>query len=373
LTDILESNEDLVRIAGRWFPRSLLVDVNAGHLNLAEAVLEMENGGPLTTPAFLEQIELPTDVNSKLVEFSLNLALQEDDRFDEVGPAGETLWFLKRLEPDSVKEPPLELGAPQFTLDEAAVQPYLQQMGAYICDELEPEMCPSDEEDETDPGEVTISLIYPHWHAGTLPLSSALKKLFPTAHEAPRVQFNFIDADTNQSFQGWVVRPFKYVFGLHDWYKKNGVIPGSLVHVRRGPNPGEVIVRVDHRKQSREWLRTILVGTDGGIVFAMLKQTISTSSDDRSTIFIPEVELIEKLWSQPNRNKVPLELLLKNLIRELAKLNSQGNVHLEELYSATNILRRCPPGVILSVLINVPWVKHLGDLYFRLNENMDEE
>jgi hypothetical protein len=72
----LKSVTDFVRIAGRWFPRALLVDINIGHLNLAEAVLDMAGGGPLPTSALLEQIELPVDVNPKLLEFSLDLALQ---------------------------------------------------------------------------------------------------------------------------------------------------------------------------------------------------------------------------------------------------------------------------------------------------------
>ena len=97
LSEELESNPDLVRIAGRWFPRALLVDVNEGHLNLAEAVLDMAGGGPMTTASLLEQVDLPTDVNSKLTEFSFNLSLQEDGRFDEVGPSGEVLWFLRRF------------------------------------------------------------------------------------------------------------------------------------------------------------------------------------------------------------------------------------------------------------------------------------
>ena len=37
----LEFNPDFVKIAGRWFPRALLIDVNTGHLNLAEAILDM--------------------------------------------------------------------------------------------------------------------------------------------------------------------------------------------------------------------------------------------------------------------------------------------------------------------------------------------
>ena len=31
-------------------------------------------------------------INPKLAEFSLNYALQDDDAFDEVGPAGQVLW-----------------------------------------------------------------------------------------------------------------------------------------------------------------------------------------------------------------------------------------------------------------------------------------
>jgi len=93
LNDYLESNDDLIQIAGKWFPRALFVDIGPGYLNLAEAVLEVEEGGPLTTNAILGQIEFPTDVNSKLTEFSFNFALQEDPRFDEVGPAGEHSGF----------------------------------------------------------------------------------------------------------------------------------------------------------------------------------------------------------------------------------------------------------------------------------------
>src|SRR4030042_581195 len=113
LTDILEedlaTNPDFVRLAGRWFPRAILVDTNVGHLNLAEAVLDEAGGGPLTTNTLLEQLELAPEVNPKLVHFSLDLALEEDARFDEVGPAGDVLWFLKRLEPPEVLEPPLPL------------------------------------------------------------------------------------------------------------------------------------------------------------------------------------------------------------------------------------------------------------------------
>ena len=106
LEEAFAEDDGLVRIAGRWFPHALLVDVNQGHLNLAEAVLDMAGGEPLPTLSLLKDVELPEGVNPKLAEFSLNLALQEDGRFDEVGPAGEVLWCLQRLEPENVREVP---------------------------------------------------------------------------------------------------------------------------------------------------------------------------------------------------------------------------------------------------------------------------
>ena len=69
------ADDELVRIAGRWFPRALLVDVNVGHLNLAEAVLDMAGGEPLPTSALLKDVALPEGINPKLAEFSLKPCL----------------------------------------------------------------------------------------------------------------------------------------------------------------------------------------------------------------------------------------------------------------------------------------------------------
>lgn len=68
-TDLVK-NQEFVRIAGKWFPRALLVDINAGHLNIAEAILDMAGGGPLPTKTLLEQVGLTSNTNSNLVEFS---------------------------------------------------------------------------------------------------------------------------------------------------------------------------------------------------------------------------------------------------------------------------------------------------------------
>lgn len=89
----LSANPDIARLAGRWFPRALLATVNIGNLNLAEAVLDVAGGGPLPTDVLLKDAGLPTNINPRLQAFSLHYSLQEDQRFDEVGPAGQVLWY----------------------------------------------------------------------------------------------------------------------------------------------------------------------------------------------------------------------------------------------------------------------------------------
>ena len=363
LEDSLIGNSDFVRIAGRWFPRALLIDINVGHLNIAEAVLDMAGGGPLPTTALLEQIELASDVNPKLLEFSLDLALQEDPRFDEVGPAGDTLWYLRRLEPSDVLNTPSYLSYQEIDYDRSILTPAMLDVEQMLDDELSPSQGKFPRLEQ-----VEVRLIYPHWRSGTLPLSIRTRHLFPTAYEAPRVRFMLVDGDTKETFPGWVVREKRYVHGLQEWYETHGVIPGSIIKVRKGQQPGQVVVQVDNRRPSRDWIRTLLVGSDGGTVFAMLKQTISSPVDDRMAIAIPDKKALDPIWQTQLKDQPPFEKVVVSTVRELARLNPQSHVHITELYSAINVTRRCPPGPILALLASRPWFIHVGDLHYRLSD-----
>jgi hypothetical protein len=361
LEEAFQANDDLVRIAGRWFPRALLVDVNIGHLNLAEAVLDMSGGEPLPTAALLKDVALPEGVHPKLAEFSLNYALQEDNRFDEVGPAGQVLWSLRRLEPKGVREIPLYLRYTGIAYDRNALSPQMISLEKQLDDELSH----VDAGGSTDAKEVTVSLIFPHLRAGTLPLSARVKPLFPTAYESPRVRFTLVDGRTKQRMPGWVVREHGYVYGLRDWYKANDLIAGSLIHIRRGENMGEVIIEAQAYR-AKDWVRTAIIGADGGIVFAMLKQSISAAFNDRMVFAIPSPDAVDQLWVQDQKR--PFEQLVVSMIRELSKLTPQGHVHAQELYSAINIVRRVPPAPLFAMLASKPEITHVGDLHFRLND-----
>jgi hypothetical protein len=267
----------------------------------------------------------------------LNFALQEDGRFDEVGPSGEVLWFLRRLEPDDVKNTPLWLKYSPINFDAKRIEAIRKTLMDKIADELEVD---DTSETTTSQREVAISLSY---------------------------------GETQRKFPGWVVREKRYVFGLKEWFTSLGLIPGSLIFIQPGKTSGEVVIRVEKRRSTREWIRTALVGTDGGVVFALLKQVVTAVYDERMAIVVPDVNALDQVWENTLKQRVPLEKTILSVMRELAKLTPQGNVHAQELYAAVNTIRRCPPSPMLSLLLEDNRANYLGDLYFRLNETLPEE
>ena len=365
LEEKLDENKDLIRIGAEWFAKSLLIDFNVGHLNLAEAVLDMHNGGPLPVSTLLEHIEIETDDTPELIAFSLNYALQEDPRFDEVGPSGEVQWFLNRLEPQPVREIPVELAYTPIEYDRSVLDEDMIRSEQLIDDELVP-LSPDQRKDKAK--EVAVVLNYPHWRIGSIPLTSNTRPIFPTALETQRVKFKLIDAK-GQEISAWVVRPFSYVYGLREWYEEMELMPGSIIKIKPGKEQGEVLIQPEKKRSNREWIRTLLIGADGGIVFAMLKQTITADFNERMAIAIPSTEVLDELWQKQAHNPRPLKNVIVNIMRELAKLNPQGHVHSVELYAGLNCIRRCPPGLLFSTLASNPEFTAVGDLYYRLSEH----
>jgi hypothetical protein len=362
LEKYLESDSDFVRLAGKWFPRDLLVEVNIGHLNLAEAVLDVAGGGPLPTEALLGDLELPEEITSQLRVFSLNYALQEDERFDEVGPAGEVLWFLRRMEPEGVQ----------------AIPPYLQhQPVAYDPSLLTSEMLALEQEldDEwsdlptrsEETGPVTIVLTYPHWKSGTLSLSSQLKRVFPTGR-THRIRLAIVDGEMGDEMPAWVVREGRYVYGLGEWYKTNSIPVGAYLELARGKKPGTIVIQRRGRRPRREWVRVALP-IEGRLTFEMHKKLIGCSYDERMIVTEDDPKAMEAVWDHVHRRGLSLAQLIAELFPELAKLSPQGTVHAATLYSAVNVSMRTPPGPMLAELVESGTYSPVGDNYWVLRSS----
>jgi hypothetical protein len=324
----------------------------------------MYQGGPLAVDALLKEIDVHTDDPPELVRFSLNYALQEDPRFDEVGPSGVVQWFLNRLEPDFVRERPIQLTPTPADYDQMVLSEEMIKAELRIDDEL----TEFAEDVQPKTKEVSIVLNYPHWRIGSIPITSSTQPFFPTAIESPRVKFKVINLQGDE-ISAWVVRPYSYVYGLKKYYEEMELMPGSIITIRKGNQPGEVIIQPKKKRSNREWIRTLLIGADGGVVFAMLKQTITADFNERMAIAVPSTEVLDELWQKRAKNPHPLKKVMVTTMKELAKLNPQGHVHGIELYAAVNCIQRFAPGAIFAMLASDPDFIAVGDLYFRLGES----
>jgi len=356
----LESEPDFVRLAGKWFRRDLLVEVHVGHLNLAEAVLDMAEGGPLPTEALLGDLELPEEITAQLRIFSLNYALQEDKRFDEVGPAGEVIWFLHRLEPERVQSVPIYLQYQPIEYNPALLTSEMLALEQELDDEWSNLSSPSKA-----PEPVTIVLTYPHWKSGTLPLTSRLTHVFPTGR-TQRIRFTFVDGETGAEMPGWVVREGNYVYGLEEWYKTYDIPAGAYLELARGEEPGTVIIRRRGRRPRREWVRVVL-SVEGRPAFEMRKKLIACEYDELMIVTEEYPGAMDIVWTRTREQELLLSQLIVGFFPELAKLSPQGTVHAATLYSAVNTTIRTPPGPLLAELVASGMYAPVGDNYWVLH------
>ena len=82
-------------------------------------------------------------------------------------------------------------------------------------------------------------------------------------------------------------------------------------------------------------------------------------------IVVTDSDALDEIWDKKIYQKEPIEKTALRIMRELSKLNPQGQVHAQELYASINVVRRCPPSLVLHHLLKAPTVEYLGDLYFR--------
>ncbi|MEJ5200268.1 MAG: hypothetical protein WHX53_15220, partial [Anaerolineae bacterium] len=214
----LAGNNDFACFEDRWMLRGLLADIHIGHLNIAEAAIEMRNA-PVETAALLADLDLPTEIKPEILTFSLNSALASDSRFDQVGPGEKRCWFLRRLEPPEALEVPVALRYTPIPFDHQRVPGELLQIEWELDDEWSEEL-PAEISARADLSMTTILLTYPHLVSGTLPLNKHSRPFFPRGH-GERTVVTLIDGRWGQRFTGWVVHAGRYVAGLRAWFEQH--------------------------------------------------------------------------------------------------------------------------------------------------------
>lgn len=93
LRERLTRDSEWRSLGDRWILRALLPEVNAGHLNLAEAII-MLAGEAVTIDHILAELDLPKSTPAETRALAVEAALEADDRFRNVGAFESPLWAL---------------------------------------------------------------------------------------------------------------------------------------------------------------------------------------------------------------------------------------------------------------------------------------
>jgi hypothetical protein len=359
----LSANRDFATFEDRWLLRDVLADIHVGHLNIAEALIEMRNE-PVKTDALLKELDLPAEIGREVLAFSLQSAMAADGRFDQVGAGEIRRWFLRRLEPIEALQIPPALFYQPLVYDRDTLTVELMQLEWELDDEW------TEHGYAVPPPKValsstTILLTYPHLISGTLPLTGRGRAIFPTGY-GERTMVTLIDGRWGQRFPGWVVPGGRYIAGLRAWFDQHKLPAGAFIVLERRNGGSEILVDFKPKRMRREWARVAQVVDGARLEFQMRKLAIACEYDEDVIIGDERMEELVKLRANPVYAEAPLAQLVYQIFTNLAGLSQQGSVHAKTLYSAINVIRRCPPGPIFTVLATDSRLESIGNGYYRL-------
>jgi hypothetical protein len=321
---------------------------------------------PVSSEVLTKELDLPAEIKPEIALFSLESALADDGRFDQVGWGESRRWYLRRLEPAEALAIPDALQVAPALFDRSALSAELQQIEWDLDDEWS-------DEAQAEPSAVrasvpiaTLLLTYPHVTSGTLPLNSHARALFPPGY-SDRTMITLIDGRWGQRFPGWVVRSGRYVAGLRTWFEKHKLPAGAFIVLERKDDSGEVVVDFRPKRMRREWTRWAQAVENDRLDIQLRKQEVACEYDELVIIGDDRPMELQRLRHVESYAQADLADLVHQVFADLAGLSQQGTVHAKTLYSTVNVLRRCPPGPIFQVLATDARFQSAGDGYYRLS------
>jgi len=359
LSQVFADRGDYVEFRGYWLPGAMAVDIHVGLLNIAEAMLVMQEK-PLQPQELLGELDLPDEVPDEIKIFCLNKMVSRDERFIDVGTESQVVWSLQRWIPEAARKAPDYMRYEPVTYDRTGLDVTHLQLEREIDDEASQLMAPPTAAAATD---LTLLLTYPHWRNGSLPLTARTRVFFPKGLPGQLSQITFLDRVGGGQFTGWVVHEHKYVYGLADWYEANNIPVGAHIRLERTQDPLVIAVDFVPRRMQREWTRMVVMGEDGRLAFTMQKRPIACEYDELCLIDELDREVGDQVRSAIDP-QADLGEVTRDVFLELAKLTPSVAVHAKTLYSALNVAERCPPGRVFATLFSMPEFVTTGDGYW---------
>ncbi len=356
---------DFVQYQGGWLVREMMADVGIGHLNIAEAAIDVA-GAPLSTEQIVRNLDLPSEVGPAIQQFSLNAALSKDERFDDVGWDGQVMWFLRRMEPADAASPASRLNTLAEPYETRWIGPDLMAMLDDLDDDVTPVATPISENVYT----AKVTLTYPHLRSGTLPLSPRLRAMFP-AGSFQRTRIELVDGQRGETMIGWINHAQGYIAGLTEWYKRYQIPAGAILRLERTKRPTVAIVNFEPRRMRREWVR--VAGVAGDVLkFSLQKRAISCDYDESMAVDHADAPSLDAYAQKVQDERRPLAGIVREVVPELTKLSPAGTVHAKAIYSAVSVARRCAPAAVFAILSSQPIYVYAGAGMWAFDESREK-
>lgn len=358
-----ERSSAFVTVDGKWLLADMLAEVHVGHLNIAEAMLEMQ-GAPMSAEQLLAEVELDRNVSEPMRITSLNHALGKDERFARLNDGGGVLWFLRRMQPPEVQSPPLLLQYRPSSYNRAVLSVEMLQLEWELDDEWG-ESSLSTEMPSIVPS-TSLMLIYPHRRHGTLPLSGRTRSFFPQASRGVST-VTLVDGRWGARYDGWVVHEGRYVAGLSKWMEEHQIPTGAYITIERTTKANEVVIDFRTRRPKREWARFAQADLDNvALIFEMNKMQVACEYDETMIVAEQNLGELDRLAQIVRQRGIEVAQVVAQVTPELIKLNPQGTVHAKSVYSAVNMVLRTPPGPVFYALLSNRRFRDVGNGLFAL-------
>lgn len=345
----MRESPEFVNFAEEWFLREFLLPIEEGHLNLAEAVLDLA-GGLSAVEEIARVLDLPGESSRAVQTFSLNYALltDEEGRFEFAGTKERTEWRLPRLaERKAVR---FEKSPKDISLD-------------HVLDEVVEIVG-----DGAAVGEVgglverwSHVLTFYDWHWGHLPYNRGASELFvrPLFHDQRSTRLQFLFPDSGEVFPVVLYYPRGRELGwlgsreLREFFGARELVPGATILIEStATSDSEGLYQINYYPASATRLEMLDYEESGQPVFR--RMSVRCEVDEQMSLPRSRFTALEtlKLLDEDERRVTP-SLLVAAFQRVAEKLlRGLGIVYrvsFADLFVATNIERPFPETILRAI------------------------
>jgi hypothetical protein len=345
----LRQSPEYANFGEEWFLKGFMPPIEEGHLNLAEAVLDLA-AGFASAQEILDVLEMPPDTSKAVQLFSLNHALASDSqgRFRFAGTKTRTEWCLPRV----ADSRPLRFDRGPMDISQ---DHYLDQIVEIVSDEI------TGPDGHGDVHEWTHVLSFYDWYWGHLPYDLGAKGLLPEPlledQTCARVLlrssqdedvFSAVVHYPSAGYLGWWGSP-----ELRQFFEEEELVPGATVTVRRtSASETEGVYQIEYLAGPATRMEMLDYDEARQPVFRRLG--LKCAVDEEMALTRSRFSALEALRPLDETERRATSLLLKTGFQRVAEklLRGLGIVYrasFADLLVATNIERPLP-GTILQAI-----------------------